>query len=119
MALFGPAAQRWCVFVECPYLQLRTQWNAVAGGRHQAILRIAHGLMLSCAGTIPRANRTSSSGASHEQARSADSRLERNILGFAGIAPVNETLIGMTGNMEPEAVKKWLAKPEKLGKQGN
>ncbi len=27
--------------------------------------------------------------------------LERNILGFVGIAPVNETLIGLTGNMKP------------------
>ena len=36
--------------------------------------------------------------------------LERNILGFVGIAPVNETLIGMAGNMEPEPVKKWLTK---------
>lgn len=44
--------------------------------------------------------------------------LERNILGFVGIAPVNETLIGMTGNMEPETVKKWLEKLKKLGKQG-
>lgn len=45
--------------------------------------------------------------------------LERNILGFVGIAPVSETLIGMTGNMEPGTVKKWLAKLEKLGKQGD
>lgn len=45
--------------------------------------------------------------------------LERNILGFVGIAPVNETLIGMVGNMESEPAKKWLAKLEKLGKQGD
>lgn len=45
--------------------------------------------------------------------------LERNILGFVGIAPVNETLIGMSGNMDPETIKKWFAKLENLGKQGN
>ena len=45
--------------------------------------------------------------------------LERNILGFVGIAPVNETLIGMVGNMESEPVKKWLAKLEKLGEHGD
>lgn len=45
--------------------------------------------------------------------------LERNILGFVGIAPVNETLIGMVGNMESEPAKKWLAKLEKLGERGD
>ena len=45
--------------------------------------------------------------------------LERNILGFVGIAPVNETLIGMSGNMDSAAVKKWFAKLEKLGRQGD
>ncbi|MGO8756348.1 MAG: NAD(P)H-dependent oxidoreductase [Gallionellaceae bacterium] len=45
--------------------------------------------------------------------------LKRNILGFVGIAPVNETLIGMSGNMDPETVKKWFAKLGKLGKLGN
>jgi len=45
--------------------------------------------------------------------------LERNILGFAGIAPVNETLIGMVRNLESEPAKKWLAKLEKLGERGD
>ena len=45
--------------------------------------------------------------------------LERNILGFVGIAPVNETLIGMVGNMESEPAKKWLAKLENLGERGD
>lgn len=45
--------------------------------------------------------------------------LERNILGFAGIAPVNETLIGMVGNLESEPAKKWLAKLKKLGEHGD
>jgi len=41
--------------------------------------------------------------------------LERNILGFVGIAPVHETLIGMTGNMKPLEAAKWLDKLERLG----
>jgi putative NADPH-quinone reductase len=45
--------------------------------------------------------------------------LERNILGFVGIAPVNETLIGMVGNMEPETAEKWFGKLEKLGANGD
>ena len=45
--------------------------------------------------------------------------LERNILGFVGISPVNETLIGMTGNMSPDDVKKLVAKLAKLGRDGN
>ncbi|MHB1215620.1 MAG: NAD(P)H-dependent oxidoreductase [Thiobacillus sp.] len=45
--------------------------------------------------------------------------LERNILGFVGIAPVHETLIGMVGEMEPEHADKWLARLEKLGGRGD
>ena len=41
--------------------------------------------------------------------------LKRNVLGFVGIAPVHETLIGLTGDMKPDAVAKWLAKLEQLG----
>ena len=41
--------------------------------------------------------------------------LERNILGFVGIAPVHETLIGMTGNIKPFEVTKWLNKLKRLG----
>jgi putative NADPH-quinone reductase len=41
--------------------------------------------------------------------------LERNILGFVGIAPVNETLIGMIGNLTPKAANKWFAKLRELG----
>lgn len=44
--------------------------------------------------------------------------LERNILGFVGIAPVNETLIGMAGNLDERTVAKWLTRLEKLGKHG-
>jgi len=41
--------------------------------------------------------------------------LERNILGFVGIAPVHETLIGMTGDMKPKDAARWLGKLERLG----
>ena len=41
--------------------------------------------------------------------------LERNILGFVGIAPVHETLIGLTGDMKPKDAAKWLGKLERLG----
>jgi putative NADPH-quinone reductase len=45
--------------------------------------------------------------------------LERNFLGFVGISPVNETLIGMAGNMESNDVEKWLSTLRKLGRQGD
>ncbi|MBT9538347.1 MAG: NAD(P)H-dependent oxidoreductase [Thiobacillus sp.] len=45
--------------------------------------------------------------------------LERNILGFVGIAPVHETLVGLVGNMDSGLADKWLAKLEKLGKRGD
>lgn len=41
--------------------------------------------------------------------------LERNILGFVGIAPVHATLIGLTGDMKPTAAARWLGKLERLG----
>jgi putative NADPH-quinone reductase len=41
--------------------------------------------------------------------------LERNILGFVGIAPVRETLIGAVGSLDADTIKKWLAKLQKLG----
>lgn len=43
--------------------------------------------------------------------------LERNILGFVGIAPVNETLIGLTGDMKAADAAKWLAKLRRLGER--
>jgi hypothetical protein len=42
--------------------------------------------------------------------------LECNILGFVGIAPVSETLIGMVGNMKAEDGRKWLGKLAVLGR---
>ena len=41
--------------------------------------------------------------------------LERNILGFVGIAPVHETLIGLTADMKPVEAAKWFKKLERLG----
>jgi len=41
--------------------------------------------------------------------------LERNILGFVGIAPVHETLIGLTGNLKHEDSAKWLGKLRRMG----
>jgi putative NADPH-quinone reductase len=41
--------------------------------------------------------------------------LERNVLGFVGIAPVDETLIGMVEQLGDKGVAKWLDKLRKLG----
>ncbi len=41
--------------------------------------------------------------------------LERNILGFAGISPVNETLIGNVDTLGEAGVKTWTDKLRKLG----
>ena len=49
------------------------------------------------------------------QAHSVKS-LERNILGFVGIAPVHETLIGQAGKLSEAAVKKWLDRLRSLGR---
>lgn len=43
--------------------------------------------------------------------------LERNILGFVGIAPVRETLIGAAAGLQPADAQQWLAKLEKLGRR--
>lgn len=43
--------------------------------------------------------------------------LERNILGFVGIAPVHETLIGLTGDMKAADAAKWLTKLKRLGER--
>jgi putative NADPH-quinone reductase len=44
--------------------------------------------------------------------------LERNILGFVGIAPVNETLIGMVGNLDEKTAAKRLRQLHQLGERG-
>jgi putative NADPH-quinone reductase len=45
--------------------------------------------------------------------------LERNILGFIGIAPVNETLIGMVGNMKADEAQSWMKKMAVLGRDAD
>jgi putative NADPH-quinone reductase len=42
--------------------------------------------------------------------------LERNILGFVGIAPVHESLIGGVGNLKQKDADKWFARMDKLGR---
>ena len=44
--------------------------------------------------------------------------LQRNLLGLVGIAPVHETLIGLTGSMKPEEASRWLGKLKRLGLRG-
>lgn len=41
--------------------------------------------------------------------------LERNILGFVGIAPVHETLIGLVDQLGAQGTQDWLVKLRKLG----
>lgn len=43
--------------------------------------------------------------------------LERNILGFVGIKPVHETLIGMTASLNEADAGKWLKKLQRMGEQ--
>lgn len=43
--------------------------------------------------------------------------LERNVLGFVGIAPVHETLIGTVGNFTAEDATRWLDKLRRLGQR--
>ena len=43
--------------------------------------------------------------------------LERNVLGFVGIAPVHETLIGMVERMQPKERERWLDKLRTLGRK--
>lgn len=44
--------------------------------------------------------------------------LERNILGFVGIGPIHETLIGLVEGLDDKARAGWLARLEKLGSDG-
>lgn len=45
--------------------------------------------------------------------------LERNILGFVGIAPIGETLIGSVADMKEDDAKKWIVKLRRLGSQAD
>ena len=44
--------------------------------------------------------------------------LERNILGFFGVSPVHETLIGSVAGLDERAKTKWFSKLRGLGKRG-
>lgn len=44
--------------------------------------------------------------------------LERNILGFVGIAPVHETLVGLVDRLGAEGVQRWAGKLHALGRRG-
>ena len=41
--------------------------------------------------------------------------LERNVLGFVGMAPVRETLVGMVDELDPVSAQKWFDKMRALG----
>lgn len=43
--------------------------------------------------------------------------LERNVLGFVGMAPIHETLIGMVDKLDDAAANKWLDKMRNLGRK--
>jgi len=45
--------------------------------------------------------------------------LERNVLGFVGIAPVNETLIGMVDHLDVRSRDRWLDKLRALGRKAD
>jgi len=45
--------------------------------------------------------------------------LERNILGFVGIAPVHESLVGTAGNMKQKDAEKWFGRMDKLGRMAS
>jgi putative NADPH-quinone reductase len=44
--------------------------------------------------------------------------LERNILGFCGIGPIKESLIGMIEATDNAKRERWLAKMHALGRAG-
>lgn len=43
---------------------------------------------------------------------------KRNILGFVGISPVRDTIIGMAGALSSERAAGWLARMDSLGAGG-
>lgn len=45
--------------------------------------------------------------------------LERNILGFVGISPVSQTLVGSVGNLRSGDASKWLQKLQALGHEAS
>ncbi|HRQ59019.1 MAG TPA: NAD(P)H-dependent oxidoreductase [Azoarcus taiwanensis] len=45
--------------------------------------------------------------------------LERNILGFVGIAPVRETLIGQVDNLDETGRERWFSRLQALGRKAH
>jgi putative NADPH-quinone reductase len=45
--------------------------------------------------------------------------LERNVLGFVGIAPVHETLIGMVDKLDTRSLERWFDKLRELGRKAD
>ena len=45
--------------------------------------------------------------------------LERNILGYVGFSPVDETLVGQAGALDDAARVAWLARMRRLGRLGS
>lgn len=45
--------------------------------------------------------------------------LERNVLGFVGIAPVHETLIGMADSLDTRSLERWFDKLRALGREAD
>jgi putative NADPH-quinone reductase len=43
--------------------------------------------------------------------------LERNILGFVGIAPIHETLVGTVEGLSNQQREDWLGKLRRLGRE--
>ena len=44
--------------------------------------------------------------------------LERNILGFVGIGPIDETLIGRIEALDESGRESWLTRLRRLGREG-
>ena len=44
--------------------------------------------------------------------------LERNVLGFVGVSPIDETIVGQAGSMSADARGRWLRKITALGRRG-
>ena len=44
--------------------------------------------------------------------------LERNVLGFVGVSPIDETIVGQAGAMSADARGRWLRKITALGRRG-
>jgi putative NADPH-quinone reductase len=44
--------------------------------------------------------------------------LERSVLGFAGIAPIHETLVGNVANLDQARVDRWRRRMRQLGRMG-